>query len=302
MLPLLGLVFSSSMVLAQFPEIPIPTQDSQAATLGKTAEMLNAALKLSDKAIEKIAQSLIASYDKNSKVLGAESKYSKRLLRLASKFDKEVENLGLRTNYRVYQRSEINAFAMADGSIRFYTGIMDSLTDQELQWVIAHEIGHVALKHVHRRARLSILKNGLLSAVLEQSQNQLDGDAANLGKFFDSFLGSAYSRSQESESDRFSLRLALKLSLDPRAGISTLRKFAEKRKSNQVDLLASHPAPKERIGEIEKQLKLSDGDYKRVVVELKNNTTSSRSQSKSEADSEFVVPLPEGAGYSEGFY
>ena len=36
---------------------------------------------------------------------------------------------------------------MANGCIRVYSGLMDMMTDAELQGVIGHEMGHVALSH-----------------------------------------------------------------------------------------------------------------------------------------------------------
>jgi putative metalloprotease len=35
----------------------------------------------------------------------------------------------------------VNAFATADGTIRIYSGLMEMMTDDELIFVIGHEIG-----------------------------------------------------------------------------------------------------------------------------------------------------------------
>jgi predicted Zn-dependent protease len=46
----------------------------------------------------------------------------------------------------------INAFAMAGGKIGVYTGLLDIVeNDDQLAFVLAHEISHVTEKHVHKK-------------------------------------------------------------------------------------------------------------------------------------------------------
>ncbi len=52
-------------------------------------------------------------------------------------------------NIAAYLTRDVNAFAMADGTIRVYSGLLDLMTDDEVRYVmIGHEIGHVALGRV----------------------------------------------------------------------------------------------------------------------------------------------------------
>jgi len=60
-------------------------------------------------------------------------------------------------NFKVYQSKEVNAFAMPDGSIRIYSGLMDKMNDNELAFVIGHEIGHVAEGHSKKRFQTALL-------------------------------------------------------------------------------------------------------------------------------------------------
>ncbi|SUH16520.1 lipoprotein [Salmonella enterica subsp. enterica] len=43
--------------------------------------------------------------------------------------------------------SDINAWAMANGCVRVYSGLMDLMTDNEIEGVLGHELGHVSLGH-----------------------------------------------------------------------------------------------------------------------------------------------------------
>jgi len=58
---------------------------------------------------------------------------------------------GKTANYKVYMTKDVNAWAMANGCIRVYSGLMDLMNDDELRGVIGHEIGHVALGHSKSR-------------------------------------------------------------------------------------------------------------------------------------------------------
>jgi putative metalloprotease len=58
-------------------------------------------------------------------------------------------------NFKVYLTREINAFAIADGSIRVFSGLMDLMNDRELLFVIGHEMGHVLQDHSRKKKKCS---------------------------------------------------------------------------------------------------------------------------------------------------
>jgi len=91
-----------------------------------------------------MAREGVADLDKRNRVASPNSKYSKRLRKLTKGF-KSVNGQPL--NFKVYQSKEVNAFATPDGSIRVYTGLMDKMSDNELVFVIGHEIGHIVEGH-----------------------------------------------------------------------------------------------------------------------------------------------------------
>ena len=72
------------------------------------------------------------------------SEYAQRLARVTEKLQSVN---GVPLNYKVYMTNEMNANATPDGSVRVYSGLMDKMNDDELRFVIGHEIGHVALGH-----------------------------------------------------------------------------------------------------------------------------------------------------------
>ncbi|MCP5762619.1 metalloprotease LoiP, partial [Klebsiella pneumoniae] len=67
-------------------------------------------------------------------------------------------------NYKVYMAKDVNAFAMANGCIRVYSGLMDMMTDNEVEAVIGHEMGHVALGHVKKGMQVALGTNAVRAA------------------------------------------------------------------------------------------------------------------------------------------
>ena len=102
------------------------------------------AATLTDKETHELAVQSARYSDSKNQIAPPGSKQAMRLQRLVGDHQQEG---GTRFNYAVYLVPEVNAFAMADGTIRVYSGLMDMLTDGELRFVIGHEMGHVAGPH-----------------------------------------------------------------------------------------------------------------------------------------------------------
>ena len=66
------------------------------------------------------------------------------------------ELMGVPANYKVYQTKDVNAWAMANGCIRVYSGLMDMMTDNEVEGVLGHEMGHVALGHTRKAMQVAL--------------------------------------------------------------------------------------------------------------------------------------------------
>lgn len=90
---------------------------------------------------------------------------------------------GQQLNYRVYLNIQPNAWSSLNGCIRITSGLLKKLNDNEIQAVIAHEIGHIALNHsiqsFHRAKSAEITQNGKITLLLPQSllqQQELEAD------------------------------------------------------------------------------------------------------------------------------
>ncbi len=110
------------------------------------------AATLSDEAVRELAVQTAQFSDSQNKIATGENKYHQRLKNLTDLHGKQD---GYVFNFKVYLAPEINAFAMADGTIRIYSGLMDMMDNGELLFVIGHEMGHVVKTHVQKKIRVA---------------------------------------------------------------------------------------------------------------------------------------------------
>lgn len=103
------------------------------------------AATLSDAEVKALSDDACKQMDSENKQAGASSKYTKRLNKIAKALGNNIN--GTPVNYKVYMTSDVNAWAMANGCVRVYSGLMDMMTDNEVEAVLGHELGHVALGH-----------------------------------------------------------------------------------------------------------------------------------------------------------
>lgn len=203
-----------------------------------------------------LSEEACQEYDAKSKIEPANSKYTKRLNRIAKNLGNQVDGVPL--NYKVYRTNDINAWAMANGCVRVYSGLMDEMTDDEVQGVLGHEIGHVALGHSKKAmqtayattmARDAIGKFGGSTAA-KLSQHQL----ADLTEYL---INAQFSQHQESEADNYSYDLLKKKNLNRQALVSAFRKLATigGGSDNIVNqMFSSHPDAMARANNIQARI------------------------------------------------
>lgn len=154
--------------------------------------------------------------------------------------------------FYVVDDEELNAFAAPAGHIYVHTGtILAARNASELAGVIAHEIGHVAHRHVahnyNRQRNTGILyKTGVLAAWL--FGGGLGASAAQLGG---GLAATAYlntfGREAEMEADAFAVAAMPGADWDPNGLVTFFKTLQAEGGPHIPAFLASHPATEERI-------------------------------------------------------
>lgn len=221
------------------------------------------AVTLTDKQLASYVKQSVDQMDRQNKVLPESSPYVKRLRKLTAKC-KQVEGTSL--NFKVYQTSDINAFACPDGSVRVYTGLMDIMNDDELMGVIGHEIGHVGKHHSRKALRNQLLTGALRDAIGASGSSIAILTDSQLGAIGESLMNAKYSRKQETEADNYGYDFLVKNGVNPYGMVSAFEKLDKSSgnsKSSYIQkMFSSHPDTKKRIDAMKKRC-IKDGYLKK---------------------------------------
>lgn len=207
------------------------------------------ALTLSDKDVQEIASQSAQYSDKKHTLATPENKCAKRLNQLVGQ---SLQDGNVKFDYGIYITPEVNAFAMANGTIRIYSGLMDMLNDGELRFVIGHEMGHVMKKHIRKKIQLAYAASAVRKGIA--SQNSISGDIANslFGGLAESLMNAQFSQLEEKEADDYGLAFLKREKFEPQDAVSALKKIARLGKAHSF--LSSHPDPDKRAERLQAQL------------------------------------------------
>jgi len=142
-----------------------------------------------------------------------------------------------------------NAFALPGGIMVVTDEIVAlSKNDTEIVAVLAHEMGHVKMRHAFRQSLQGVLSGLILAAVT--------GDVSSVGSGLPAALiQMRYSREHETEADMFALNAMQKACLPPKAFADILQRL-----ENQM------PAVNDKKGANDKQPKTSRSHLRQDVV------------------------------------
>lgn len=227
---------------------------SQVFSMG---EDLYKAATLSDDEVRKMGREAVAELDGMNPVAPAGNPYARRLDKLTSDL-KHAEGLDL--NFKVYLVKDINAISFPDGSIRVFSALMDKMTDDELKFVIGHEIAHI--KNGHRKARLQ--RAYASSAAIKAANTAASATASSTAGGYAAVLGGdvlanlaaevvngQFSQGDETECDEYGLHLLAAKNLPKEASVHALLKLGEESGASPkhdffASLTSSHPDPAAR--------------------------------------------------------
>lgn len=167
----------------------------------------------------------------------------------------------------VVNNNNMNAFATVAGYVVVFSGMILGVDNEsELAAVLAHEMAHIAQRHVAKNIERSQLIGvgallGVLAGVFVGSKDA--GEALVVGSLAgakSAFL--KYSRDNEREADQVGLNFLMAAGFNPQGMVSAFEKIRKKKwlsGSNIPSYLSTHPGIEERIAYLQERIKRLEG-------------------------------------------
>lgn len=160
----------------------------------------------------------------------------------------------LEYNFYVLEDKTINAFALPGGYIFVNKGLVDAATEDELAFVIGHEIGHVCARHGLKRLQIGLGYDLLITLALGKSQYADTRAGLNLVY---NFVALGFSRQDEYLADSLGVDYAYRAGYNPEGAIGMLQKLkieAQKKGGETFVYFSSHPPIDERIKKVKEEI------------------------------------------------
>lgn len=165
-------------------------------------------------------------------------------------FDVLRNDLPLKNYYRLEFRNSTvigpNAFALPGGTIVITDAMVEAAqSPEEVLAILAHEMGHIELRHTMR----SILQNSAIAVVAAAVTSDAASLSVAVGGMPALLAETKYSREFETAADDYAFRLLKKRNYSPASFASIMERLSEKhgKKLQMFNFVSTHPVTEERI-------------------------------------------------------
>ncbi len=209
----------------------------------KTANILNETLleitALSDEEESAIGEELDKQISQELRFT-REKKFN--IKKIFNNLKKYVERTTINYNYKIVRTDEVNAYAIAGGNMYINTGILDFLDDEdEIAFVIAHEISHNEKRHCIKRVQYAVLASSL------------DPSFGEIVQVAYGMYSMPFSKYDEFEADENGVKIMLQAGYKKSGAVSFFEKLEKLEKEYGTDqrdalndFISSHPTARER--------------------------------------------------------
>ena len=159
-------------------------------------------------------------------------------------------------HFLVLDTDDINAFGAPSGFILVSRGLLRCATNEdEVAAILAHEIGHVSLKHglsAISTARWTEAGTQIVKFAAQNSDSQVLRDLTSsfggvIGDIAKTMITSGYSQDLEKQADLEAVRILYAVGYDPQSLVRVLSAMKTKLKPGGKDFAKTHPDPMVRI-------------------------------------------------------
>ena len=166
----------------------------------------------------------------------------------------------------VVKKDEINAFALPNGHLVIYTGLItQSKTPEEMAGVLSHELAHIELKHIMKKMISEIGLSVLINITTGNTNNETIKETAKV------LTSSAFERSLEKEADIKALEYMIQAKVNPRSFSQFLYRLSliEDPNAKYLEWVSSHPISKDRSNYINAYLKDKTFQFSEIIPQSK---------------------------------
>jgi len=164
--------------------------------------------------------------------------------------------------FLVLNSDEINAFATPGGHIFITKGLLRCCrTEDAVAAILAHEIGHIQLRHGIQAIKKARVTDALTTIATESVRVLAPNEVSKLTETFGgaiaditNMISNGYSRSFEYAADDAAQTILRRLGYDPNGLVEMLMIMGKKLKPEEAGFAKTHPPPQDRIDEVQRKL------------------------------------------------
>lgn len=177
----------------------------------------------------------------NTLLINSNDTKSKQLALFASELQL---NNSKKLQFKVVDEDVVNAFALPDGTVVVYTGILKKMkTYEELVALLGHEAAHINQRHSMKMLCRNLSGYIFVSAILGDA----NGVMTVLGDNVNTLQSLSFSRKFEKEADTDGFKMMVKNRINPTGMTRLFGRLQDEGDSVMPEFLSSHPVTKERI-------------------------------------------------------
>jgi Zn-dependent protease with chaperone function len=155
--------------------------------------------------------------------------------------------------FMVVKSEVVNAFALPNGKIIVFTGLLDKIkSPEELTALLCHEVIHINHRHSVKMLARNLAGYIFISAMF----SDVNGIMTVIAQNAENLQSLSYSRKFETEADTEGLKLMIIKNVNPKGMVSLFQRIKEDDKV-LPSFLSTHPVTDERIKVITEMIKTS---------------------------------------------
>jgi len=177
----------------------------------------------------------------------------KRLYAITERLIKVQDRSDIVYHFEILDEDDINAFTVPGGYVYVFKGLLDfTENDDELAYVIGHEMGHNSAKHAVKKIQAAL---GAQLLLLASTQTNSPGFTRGMELAMASIF-SEYSQQDEFQADELGIEYAERAGYDPAKAVDFLERLQNRKnkKLRPITYFKTHPHIPARIARIKSAL------------------------------------------------